>query len=114
MFKRLGWVLLALAVVAMPVVVDAAGGSGGGGSGGGGSTGISLRIAGPVTAIDYANCRIVIGYGYYSSGTAFYNSSTKISINNVTATIDDIQIGDAGDVRYDSVTRMASKISVTR
>lgn len=45
MLKRFGWVVLALALVALPQVVDAAGGSGGGGGGGGGGTTLAGFLA---------------------------------------------------------------------
>jgi hypothetical protein len=120
MFKRLGWVLLALVVVAIPVVADASGGSGSGGGGGsgsgggGGSGGITLRVVGYCTAIDYTNGTILVGQLYYGSGAFPVNDSTKVTINNVTATFNDVQLGDFCEVRYDSITRVATKIAVTR
>ena len=113
MFKRLGWLLLALAVVSMPVSVDAAGGSSSGG-GGGGSAGVSLRLVGYATGIDYVNGRIMIGQLYYGSGVLGVDSNTRVTINNVAATLNDIQLNNLCEVRYDSITRVATKIAVTR
>ena len=114
MLKRFACMLLAMALLAMPVVADAAGGSSSGGGGGGGSTGIQIRLVGYATAIDYVNGRIMIGQLYYGSGVITVTSDTKITINNVAGTLNDIQLNNLCEVRYDSVTRVASKIAVTR
>lgn len=113
MFQRFGWVVLALALVALPTVVDAAGGSGGGG-GGGGSTNTTARIVGYCTGIDYVNNRILIGQLYYGSGAFAVDSNTKVTINQNNATFADVQLNDYCEVRYDYVTRTATKIAVTR
>jgi len=119
MFKRM-ILAVALGLAAGPVVVQASGGSGSGGSGGsaggggGSTTGVTIRLIGYATAVDYANSRIQIGQLYYGSGLVTVNSTTKITINNVAATFDDIVLNDFCEVRYDSVSRIASKIAVTR
>ena len=116
MLRKIACLFLALAVLSMPVIADASGGSGGGGGGGGGggSTGIQVRLVGYATAIDYTNGRIVVGQLYYGNGAITVSSDTKISINNVAGTLNDIQLNDFCEVRYDSVTRVASKVTVTR
>ena len=115
MFKRLSWALLALAVVAMPTLVDAAGGSGGGGGGGGGGSApkpFEARVTGYITAIDYANGVILVGQSYYGSGALKITSSTKISIDGANGTLEELQLNDWAECRYDYYTKIATKVSV--
>lgn len=120
MLKRVSALLLGLAILTTSGIVNAAGGSGGGGGGsgggGGGSGGITTnaRISGYITAIDYVNFRVTVGQSYYGSGVLTGTSDTKVSIDNVNATFNDIQVGDFAEVRYDFASRLIGKIAVTR
>ncbi|MEI8380657.1 MAG: hypothetical protein WCJ09_11040 [Planctomycetota bacterium] len=109
MFKRIGSALLALAmaVVLVPAVADAAGGSGGGGS----VKTLEIRVTGYITAIDHSTGVITVGASYYGSGTLLVTSSSKISLDNVGCTFDDIVLGDWAEVRYDYYTKTVNKLS---
>ncbi len=111
MFKRIGSALLALAmaVVSVPAVADAAGGGGGGG--GGSVKPLEIRVTGYITAIDHSTGVITVGASYYGSGTLLVTSSSKISLDNVGCTFDDIVLGDWAEVRYDYYTKTVNKLS---
>lgn len=111
MFKRFSWMLLALAVVAMPTIVDAKGGSGGGGGGG---TVADARVTGYITAIDSANKVIMVGQSYYGSGAIKINDATQIQVNGESVNFSDLVVGDWAEARYVVATRTATKIEVTR
>lgn len=64
MFKRFSWVFLAMALVALPTFINAAGGSGGGG---GTVKPFEARVTGYISAIDYTNGVIMVGQSYYGS-----------------------------------------------
>lgn len=105
------WMLVALLAVAAPVAVDAAGKSGGGG---GSIKPLEIRVTGYVTAIDYDLGIITVGASYYNTGTAFVTDATKISINgSSTGTLDEIEVGDWCEMRYDYYSKVATKLSVT-
>ena len=110
MFKRFSWVLLALAVVAMPTIVNARGGSGGGG--GGTPKPVEARVTGYIMAIDYTNGVIQVGQSYYGSGALKITSATKISIDNNSGSLEELQVGDWAECRYDPYTKIATKVSV--
>ena len=116
MFKRFGVAVLvaAMAVSMIPSVVDAAGGSSsGGGGGGGGSVAktLELRVTGYVTGIDYSTGIITVGQSYYGSGTLSVTTSSKIWLDAVNCTLDDIVVGDWAEVRYDYYSRTVNKMS---
>lgn len=113
MYKQIGSALLALAmaVVLVPAVADAAGGSGGGGGGGGSVKTLEIRVTGYITAIDHSTGVITVGASYYGSGTLLVTSSSKISLDNVGCTFDDIVLGDWAEVRYDYYTKTVNKLS---
>jgi hypothetical protein len=122
MFKRMGWMLVLMAVLALPAIADASGGSssgggggggGSGGGGGGGGGGVTYRITGLATAIDYTNRTIIIGQLYYGTGGFSADDTTQVTINNVSASFADIHLNDYCEVRYDA-TRHATRIAVTR
>ncbi len=108
------WMLVALLAVAAPAAVDASGGNGGGGGGGGSTKPLEIRVTGYVTAIDYDLGIITVGASYYNTGTAFVTDATKISINgSSTGTLDEIEVGDWCEMRYDYYSKVATKLSVT-
>ncbi|MFO1459827.1 MAG: hypothetical protein U1G08_10490 [Verrucomicrobiota bacterium] len=109
------FVTLLLAFVAFtPPAVQAAGGGSGGGSGGGGSTVLEVRVTGYITAIDYANQTLTVGASYYGTGKLLVTSATKISLNNVNCSLNQIKLGDWAEARYNWTTKEATKLSVTR
>ena len=110
------FVTLLLAFVAFtPSAVQAAGAnSGGGGGGGGGSTIVESRVTGYITAIDYANQTLTVGASYYGTGKLLVTSATKISLNNVNCSMNQIKLGDWAEARYNWTTKEATKLSVTR
>lgn len=117
MLKKISALFLVLALLATPAVVQARGGAGGGGGGGGGG-GVKLpsnaRVAGYITAIDFANKRIAVGQSYYGSGILQVVSLTKVDVNAVNAAFADLRVGDFAEVKYDSTTRIAAQIEATR
>ncbi|MCC6232624.1 MAG: hypothetical protein IT580_08265 [Verrucomicrobiales bacterium] len=107
---------LGLGVALSGVSAVAAGKNGGGGSGGGGGGSVKVsegRVTGYVTAIDYVNKTITIGASYYGSGVLKVDSNTKISMNTVNCTFEDLKLGDWIEARYDFSTRTATKLSGT-
>lgn len=86
----------------------------GGGGGGGSTKPLEIRVTGYVTAIDYANGTIVVGASYYGTGSLIVNSTTKVSLNNISCDLSTIQIGDWAEARYDYYTKVANKISAIR
>lgn len=115
MLKKISALFLVLALLATPAVVQARGGAGGGGGGGGGgSLPSNARVAGYITAIDFANKRIAVGQSYYGSGILQVVSQTKVDVNAVNATFADLRVGDFAEVKYDSTTRIAAQIEATR
>lgn len=115
MLKKVCSLLLLLTLLASPVAVHARGGSGGGGGGGGGAKLPSnARVAGYITAIDFANKRISVGQSYYGSGVLQIVSQTKVDVNAVNATFEDLRVGDFAEVKYDSATRIAAQVEATR
>lgn len=115
MFSKFMRVALLVAVVAMPVVAGAAGKSGGGGGGGGSATGggATFRLTGLCTAIDTTNYTMIVGQLYYGNGAFKISRDVKVSINQVNGSLNDVQVGDYCEVKYDS-TRTILKIAVTR
>jgi hypothetical protein len=110
------FVTLLLAFVAFaPSAVQAAGGSNsGGGGGGGGSTILEVRVTGYITAIDYVNQTLTVGASYYGTGKLLVTSATKISLNNVNCSLNQIKLGDWAEARYNWTTKEATRLSVTR
>lgn len=110
------FVTLLLAFVAFtPSTVQAAGGGGGGKSGGGGATTIvESRVTGYITAIDYTNQTLTVGASYYGSGKLLVTSATKISLDNLNCSMNQIKLGDWAEARYNWTTKEATKLSVTR
>ena len=113
MRKFLGLMSLsAVLFAAMSVAPAPSIASGGGGTGGGGSTKpVELRVTGYVTAIDYDNSLITVGASYYGTGTLIISSTTKITFDNVSCDLSDIEVGDWAEVRYDSLTKVATKLA---
>lgn len=109
------FVTLLLAFVAFtPSAVQAAGANSGGGGGGGGSTILEVRVTGYITAIDYVNQTLTVGASYYGTGKLLVTSATKISLNNVNCSMNQIKLGDWAEARYNWYTKEATKLSVTR
>ncbi len=113
MFKRFSWVFLALALVALPAAINAAGGSGGGG-GGGTVKPFEARVTGYISAIDYTNGVIMVGQSYYGSGAIKIDSNTKISIDTANGSLSELKVNDWAECRYDYYTKVATKVSITR
>lgn len=116
MFKPFGWMLaLVLSAAIAPGLLNAAGGGNSGGGGGGGGGGsvkpLEIRVTGYITAIDYEHGIITVGAAYYNTGSAFVTTSTKVSLDNVACSFDDLVVGDWAEMRYDWYTKVATKIS---
>ena len=108
--------LLVALSITTPTRSFAAGKSkGGGGGGGGGSTVVEARVAGYVTAIDYANSTLSIGASYYGSGALHITSATKISLDNLNCSLEQIQLGNWVEARYvySSTAKLATKLSAS-
>ncbi len=101
-----------------PSSVQAAGGGGGGGGGksggGGATTSVESRVTGYITAIDYTNQTLTVGASYYGSGKLLVTSATKVSLNNINCSMNQIKLGDWVEARYIWTTKEATKLSVTR
>ena len=112
------FVTLLLAFASLtPSSVQAAGGGGGGGgksAGGGATTIVESRVTGYITAIDYVNQTLTVGASYYGSGKLLVTSATKISLNNVNCSMNQIKLGDWAEARYNWATKEATKLSVTQ
>ncbi|MCB1099185.1 MAG: hypothetical protein KDN22_26685 [Verrucomicrobiae bacterium] len=80
-----------------PLDVFAKGGSGGGG---GRVKVTEYRVTGYVGAIDYEKGTIQIGASYYGSGELIVTDSTDISLDNVSCSLDNLEIGDWVEARY--------------
>lgn len=104
-------ILLACAFASAPQSFAAGNSKGGGG--GGGSTVFEVRVTGYVTAIDYENQTITIGASYYGSGALKVTDATKISLDNVSCSLDQLDVGDWVEARYDYWTKEALKLSGT-
>lgn len=107
--------LLVALSIATPTKSFAAGKSKGGGGGGGGSTVSEARVTGYVTAIDYANSTLSIGASYYGSGALHITSATKISLDNLNCSLEQLQLGDWVEARYvySNATKLATKLSAS-
>ena len=107
--------LLVALSITTPTRSFAAGKSKGGGGGGGGSTVVEARVTGYVTAIDYANSTLSIGASYYGSGALRITSATKISLDNLNCSLEQIQLGNWVEARYvySSTAKLATKLSAS-
>lgn len=107
--------LLVALSITTPTRSFAAGKSKGGGGGGGGSTVVEARVTGYVTAIDYANSTLSIGASYYGSGALHITSATKISLDNLNCSLEQIQLGNWVEARYvySSTAKLATKLSAS-
>lgn len=112
--------LAAMGLVHNPIQAPAKGGAGGGGSKATAPAKVKeSRVTGYVTAIDYVNSSVQIGDSYYGSGLLYVDSNTAISLDNVSCSFVDLQMGDWVEARYlfvkDPVTgatiRLATKLS---
>lgn len=110
-FKITMALLLAVSLFHVSPIANASGGSKSGG--GGSSKVVEARVTGYVTAIDYENSTITIGASYYGTGEFHVTSSTSISFNNVSCELDDLEVGDWVEARYEYASRIATKLSAT-
>ena len=95
-----------LAVLAAPGDVQGAGGSGGGSA-----KPFELRVTGYITSIDYEIGTIFVGTSYYGSGKVWVTTATKLSLDNVSCSLDVLKVGDWAEVRYDAYSQVANKIA---
>ena len=94
------------AVLAVPAHVQGAGGSSGGSV-----KPVEIRVTGFITGIDYETGLVSVGTSYYGSGKAWVTTTTKLSLDNVSCDLVDIQVGDWAELRYDAYTHVANKIA---
>lgn len=87
-----------------------------GGTGGGGSAKPvnEARVTGYITAIDHNAGTLTIGASYYGSGKLVVTPSTKISLDAVNCTFDQLTLGTWVEARYNFTTKAATKLSASR
>ena len=87
-----------------------------GGAGGGGSVKpvSEARVTGYITAIDHRAGTLTVGASYYGSGKLIVTPSTKISLDAVNCTFDQLTLGTWVEARYNFATKEATKLSASR
>jgi hypothetical protein len=104
-----------IAGVAAPEA-QAAGGSGGGGGAGGGGGGNKLSFAGKISKIDVGSGTVTTDTTvYYNPSHVFMvGPSSVVTLNNKSATLADLKVGDTVSITVDDQSVIASTVKATR
>lgn len=94
--------------------LHAAGANKGGVGGGGSVKTVEARVTGYITAIDHSAGTLTVGASYYGSGKLVVTPSTKISLDAVNCTFDQLTLGTWVEARYNFATKAATKLSASR
>lgn len=88
-----------------------------GGRRGGGTVstvGVEQRAEGRVGSVDLATSTITLGSNLTGDRQFIVTASTKLRINGLRATLDQVKVGDRAEIRFSGANRIATKIEIVR